>query len=103
MSRKSGHRFSEKDMRKRKNLVLPRAIVSALLARASSKLENRRNPESGDDCGRTPVARTGTAAEGRGVGRGRFRPLHAWALFDRRVALPDHAARRGDAADDRRS
>ena len=31
-----------------------------------------------------------------------FRPLHARPLRDRRLALPDHAARRGDAAHDRR-
>ena len=53
--------------------------------------------------GGTPVARAGAAAEGRGGGRRRFRPLHARPLRHRRLALPDHAARRGDAADDRRS
>ena len=36
-------------------------------------------------------------------GRGAFRRLHPWALCHRRLALPDHAARRGDAAHDRGS
>ena len=40
--------------------------------------------------------------EGRARGRGAVRPLHPRPLCDRRLALPDHAARRGAAAHDRR-
>src|SRR3569833_1035938 len=52
--------------------------------------------------GGTVTAGTGAAAQSRG-GRSRFRPIRPWALCHRRLALSDHAARRGAAAHDRRS
>ena len=45
-------------------------------------------------------ARARTAAQGGAPGRGAVRPLHARALRHRRLALPDHADRRGRAAHD---
>ena len=57
-----------------------------------------RSFEPGTTNARNAGARPGAPAQGAAPGRGGVRRLHARALRHRRLALPDHADRRGGAA-----
>ena len=73
----------------------------AIKAGCESQSSIRRRPVVWSRNGRATAAGAGTQAEGRDHRRRDVRPLQPRPLCDRRLALPDDAARRGRAAHDR--
>ena len=89
---------SECDIRVKSNSTS--TAIRALLSRSDLPRRGGQGAGTADARARKNAR---TAAQGGASGRCALRRLHAWALCHRRLALSDHAARRGDAAHDRGS